>query len=166
MLQFSIAPTSSESGFSSVNLPASSSLSLTFDMHVRLLASHPLTKQDTLTVSRGPIVYTAESVDNPEIDSKYPHFEGVGITTTSSFEQTTAVIEDVPVVLLKQNQPVYALNETHSRQAHRVVSSSKPARTWTQLDGGLVLVPWFARANRGGAGRVRTAFLRADEAEK
>jgi hypothetical protein len=111
-------------------------------------------------------VYTAESVDNPEIDSKYPHFEGVGITTISSFEQTTAVIEDVPVVLLKQNQPAYALNETHSQQAHRVVSSSKPARTWTQLDGGLVLVPWFARANRGGPGRVRTAFLRADEAEK
>lgn len=150
-------------GFFSAKSPAKSNISLTFSLPVRLLAPHPLTGQDTLTISRGPIVYTAESIDNTGIDSAYPHFEGVGISSSSTFTEQREVIENIPVVMLKMQQPAYILNEVGTTQAFRAVSKDMPARSWRKLDEGLTFVPWFARANRGGDGRVRTAFIRADE---
>ncbi|WVR07708.1 hypothetical protein IAU60_004750 [Kwoniella sp. DSM 27419] len=150
------------SGFLTTHLPARTTVDLTFDMPVRLLAPHPLSGQDTLTVSRGPIVYTAESVDNAAIDGAYPHFQGIGLSTKTTFDEERAVIEGIPVVMLKADQSAYAVNEINTSSAYRAVTSKTPARSWKKLDDRLTFVPWFARANRGGAGRVRTAFLRAE----
>ncbi|WWC63757.1 uncharacterized protein I303_106362 [Kwoniella dejecticola CBS 10117] len=151
-------------GFLHLSLSNNAEVTQQFDMPVRLLAPHISTGQDTLIVSRGPIVYTAEAFDNSQLEGQYEHFEGLGISSTTTFEEDEEVIHGIPVVLLQANQPTFALNELSNNQAYRAVTSDKPARTWKKLDQKLKFVPWFARDNRGGKGHLRTAFLRADEA--
>lgn len=135
---------------------------MTCDLPVRLLASHPKSGQDTLTVSRGPIIYVAESVDNAEIDTAYPHFESVGLSSDTPFEEVDLEIQGIRVVALRMKHNVQILEQAEASEAFREVGNGVPARTWKKLDQGLTFVPWFARANRGGAGRVRTSFMRAD----
>ncbi|KAK8861777.1 hypothetical protein IAR55_002600 [Kwoniella newhampshirensis] len=161
-VKVSAKSTSETPGFLVITLPATSSFSQTFSLPVRLLSPHPLTGQDTLNVTRGPIVYTAESFDNESIDSAHPHFEGVGISSKTTFAENSTVIGGIPVIMLEANEQAYSLNEVKDEQAYSVVTGNRP-RTWTGLGDKIRFTPWFARANRGGAGRVRTAFLRADE---
>ncbi|KAG8875545.1 hypothetical protein FRB97_005014 [Tulasnella sp. 331] len=76
-------------------------------------------------------------------------------------------IDGLPMVGLTSSSKegsVYVLRQ-ESGAAYRAVNSKAPARIWECLPNTttLTLVPWFARANRGGAGHVRTGFLRADE---
>lgn len=140
-------------GFSTYTLDATGSLSISFDMPVRLLASNPRTGQDTLTVTRGPIVYVAEAINNP-IEEKYPHFQGVAIKEDATFRESTVCIEGFDVVALSTDR-VYAVE-----QPGEAYYESRPARQWRELQQELKYVPWFARANRGGNGHVRTAMLR------
>ncbi len=136
---------------------------MSFDMPVRLLAPHIGTGQDTLNVARGPIVYVAESVDNAPLESAFKHFQNVGISQSITFDEHALDIHGLPMIGLSATAGhVYALKET-SQAAYRPIDAKSPARTWQRLEHGLEMVPWFARANRGGAGHVRTAFLRADE---
>ncbi|WVF71045.1 hypothetical protein IAT40_005842 [Kwoniella sp. CBS 6097] len=153
-------------GYVSARLGAASTVSVTFDLPIRLIANHPLTTQDTLTVSRGPIVYTAESYDNADLEAKYKHFQGIGIKSSTTFEETPLEIEGIPMIAISTAPgDVWLLEEAYKNQPYRAVGAKQPARTWTELEGKkLTFVPWFARANRGGAGHVRTSFLRADEA--
>lgn len=131
---------------------------MTFDMPVRTLSSHPRSNQDTLAVARGPIIYTAESVDNDTISNVHPHFAGLGIRPIPVGEdevvETDERIQDIPVVGL--SVPVYALNEYGSKG----LWISDRGRTWTKLEERLHFVPWFARGNKGGTGQVRTCFTR------
>jgi DUF1680 family protein len=153
----------STTGSTIASVGATSSLQVTFDMPVRLLASHPLSFTDTLTVQRGPIVYTAESVDNDKVEQAYPHFAGVCLSETAEFAESTLEIEGIPVVMLKTTGEVYAKNQVKEARSFRPISKNSPAVTWSKVDAGLVLVPWFARANRGGRGHVRTSFERYTE---
>jgi len=150
----------SASGSSIVSVGATSSLQLAFDMPVRLLASHPLSFTDTLTVQRGPIVYTAESIDNDVLEKAYPHFAGVSLSETTTFTESTLDIEGIPVIMLKTVNEVYAKDQVKDASSFRRVSQESPAVTLSKVEQGLVLVPWFARANRGGRGHVRTSFER------
>jgi DUF1680 family protein len=124
---------------------------------VRLLASHPAAG-DTLTVTRGPVVYVAESVDNAALDAVHPHFEGVGLVPDAQFEETEMEIEGVPLVALRCGAGDAAVLEQY---ADTRPYAPVERRTWTKVEP-VTFVPWFARANRGGAGRVRTSFLRAE----
>jgi DUF1680 family protein len=145
--------------------PRAATLEMTFDLPVRLLANHPLEMTDTLTVSRGPIIYTAESFDNPELEERHPHFEGLGIKSTTQFKDVPLQIEGIDMVgLSTSGHDLYALEQVSTTVPWRAITAAKPARTWKQLNEKLVLVPWFARANRGGRGHLRTSFMRADEA--
>lgn len=134
---------------------------MTFDMPVQLLSPHPDTLQDTLTVSRGPIIYVAEGIDNETLERKYTHFEHVGLDQSAVFDEEEIEIGGIPMVGLTSRQgALFALEAP--KEAYSVVSERKPARAWRPLEGSLTLVPWFARANRGGSGHVRTSFARAD----
>jgi len=150
-------------GFLTMTIKPTSTATVNFFLPIRLLSSHPLSGQDTITVSRGPIIYTAESFDNPSLDKTYPHFAGVGLPETATFSEHEMEIEGIPMIGLTTKEKVYALNEVGSKDAFRVVGSGTKARTWKKLDEGLKFVPWFARANRGGEGRIRTQFKRVDE---
>jgi len=158
------APTSDEaSGSVVVSTNATSSLQMTFDMPVQLLASHPLSFTDTLTVRRGPIVYTAESIDNDAVESAHPHFAGVCITENTAFTESTLDIEGIPVVMLQAKESVYVKDQVKAASSFRPVGKASPAVTYSKVEQGLVLVPWFARANRGGRGHVRTSFERCTQ---
>lgn len=136
---------------------------MSFDLPVRLLAPHASTNQDTLTVTRGPVVYLAESIDNTKLEADYTHFEGIGILESTEFDEHKIEIEGVPVISLStRGNDVVALAQLSSQAAYRRVTNNAPARSWKRLHYKLTFVPWFARANRGGAGHVRTAMMRAD----
>ena len=150
-----------------VDVTQHSSFDITFDLPVRILASHPASGQDTLTVSRGPIIYTAEAVDNTSINKAYKHFEGVGITSSAKFSESSLDVEGISTIALSTAKgDIYALEEVKDDEPYRLADGSKLTRKWKKLDDKLVFVPWFARSNRGGTGHLRTSFLRADEALK
>jgi DUF1680 family protein len=124
-------------------------------MPVRLLASHPRTGRDTLAVSRGPIVYTAESVDNVNLSERHPHFGGLAINTrdTPAIKVVKQYIQGIEIVQLEL--PVWQLEEYEDESLWR-----ERGRTYTMANETLVLVPWFSRGNKGGTGQVRTCFDR------
>lgn len=160
--QISCSSTEEALGFVTARVPAESSIKYNFSLPVRLLAPHPLTSQDTLIVSRGPIIYTIESVDNKSLDDARPHFEGVGISASAAFQEVEETIEGIPVIMLESTKGVYILEEIASKTAYREVNVEHTSRTWSGVEEGIRLVPWFARANRGGNGRVRTTLLRVE----
>jgi DUF1680 family protein len=149
-------------GFAAVPVCANTAFAVNFDLPVRFLASHPLSNTDTLVVSRGPIFYTAESVDNEALEADYPHFAGIGFSEFTHFDTRTSEVAGVKVVNLEAKiGDVYGLSEIQCDGAWREVTPEAPFRTWNRLQEKLVLTPWFARANKGGKGRIRTAFRRA-----
>lgn len=157
-------PTTPDHGFLAVDLDARSSIEMYFDLPVQLLASHPLTGQDNLTVRKGPIVYVAETIDNQQLEKDYPHFAGLGIPPTAQITPENMTIEGLNVTGLVINaSDVYAVQQLGQEPAFGLVTSKNPARSWKKLDQEIKLVPWFARANRGGAGHVRVALLRVDQ---
>ena len=149
-------------GFLTFNAGHCARATSTMDLPIRLLASHPLTGQDTLTVSRGPIVYVAEDLDNDAIESSHPHFEGVGLTDKAELEEREVEIQGQSMVAVVAKSGVRALAEDGD-DLYRPVNASTPARKWETVDTELVYVPWFARANRGGRGHVRVSMKRASE---
>lgn len=156
--------TTPDHGFLAVDLESQSSVNMDFDLPVQLLSSHPLTGQDNLTVRKGPIVYVAETVDNQQLETDYPHFAGLGIPPTAKITSENMTIEGLGVTgLVIDASDVYAVQQLGQESAFGLVTGKKPARSWKRLDQEIKLVPWFARANRGGAGHVRVAFLRVDE---
>ena len=154
--------TTEDNGFLAVDIPATGSVDMKFDLPIKLLSSHPLTGQDNLTIRRGPIVYVAESIDN-SLENTYPHFAGLGIksSSTPNMGMEKITIENLEVTAITV-PGVYAV-QTNGEAAFGLVSSKSPARKWVKVEGGLKLVPWFARANRGGEGHVRASLLRVDE---
>jgi DUF1680 family protein len=156
--------TESDHGFLAVELDAQSSVDMQFDLPVQLLASHPLTGQDNLTIRKGPIVYVAETIDNQELERDYPHFTGLGIPPTAKITAENMTIEGLEVTgLVIDGSDVFAVQQLEQESAFGLVTAKKPARSWKRLNQEIKLVPWFARANRGGAGHVRVALLRVDE---
>jgi DUF1680 family protein len=157
--------TTDDHGFLAVTLDSESSVEMTFDLPVQLLSSHPLTGQDNLTIRRGPIVYVAESIDNESVESTYPHFNGIGIKSSSITQLRTEKINIEGLDLVGITIPgddVYAA-QSGGEASFGLISSKHPARKWGKVGEELKLVPWFARANRGGKGHVRVPSLRVDE---
>ena len=151
-------------GYIDMQLPATGALEQTFDMPVRLLTPHMETRQDTLTVSKGPLIYTAEAIDNTDIEDTYPHFEGVGLSSKTRFHEKRIEIHGFNVVQLvtDSKSPVYGSKRVNVETAYREVDAQNPAREWVRLVTGLCYTPWFARGNRGGNGHIRTAMNRVD----
>ena len=65
-------------------LSSNSAFTLSVNLEPRLIASHPLTNQKTLSVARGPIVYCVEDVDNSWVSD---HFKvGDSVITLHAIE--------------------------------------------------------------------------------
>jgi DUF1680 family protein len=156
-----LSPESSDGqdGFASIELKNASKASSRFDLPIRLLSSHPRTGQDTLTVTRGPIVFVAEDLDNDEVESKYEHFEGVGIARDAVLEEKPLSIERHEVITIVATKGVCGYT-TGDRPLWQAIEPDTRSREWKVIPEGLTLVPWFARANRGGRGHIRTSFER------
>jgi DUF1680 family protein len=154
---------SEENGFLVVQMGSNGQVEMDFELPIQILASHPLTGQDNLTIRRGPIVYVAESIDNP-LEKAYPHFAGLGIKSSSipkmGMEKITIENLEVTAITIPEGD-VFAV-QSIGEAAFGLVRK-QGARKWKKVEGGLKLVPWFARANRGGEGHVRASVLRVDE---
>lgn len=155
-------PSQSYDGFLRVDLAATASLEQTFSMPVRLLAPHPKTGQDTLTVSRGPIIYVAEAIDNESIERSFPHFQGVGLSSNTTFMENEIDLLGFKVIQLVAREKAFGLEGMETTEPVTVVDGSRPARSWNQLSSSLVYTPWFARANRGDNHHIRTSMLRVE----
>lgn len=132
-------------------------------MPIRLLAPHPLTYSDTLTVTRGPIVYVAESIDNESLENFSRHFERIGLRESAQFREEKMSISGFEVVALRcMKEDVAVLKAVGSDVPYREVGRGNATMSWVPAPEGLLLVPWFARANRGGLGAVRTSFRRVN----
>jgi hypothetical protein len=118
-------------------------------------------------VKRGPIVYVAEDVDNASLEAAYPHFEGLGLSEDATFDddEVRDVGGGVEVVVVRaRDGAVWAVRTDEwdgAGELYRVVGRQEgKGRTWHAVEGGLVLVPWAFRANRGGKIHVRVPWLR------
>lgn len=147
---------------------ASPQVSITFDLETELIYPNARVKQDTLSVKRGPIVFVAEDIDNPELEESNPHFELVGIAENAGFSSEMIEVAGISVLKLT-TQEVYTLDQQAllvnggghvEPQLWRSVRRGRPVRSWTKAKAPLTFVPWFARGNRGGKGHLRVPFLR------
>ncbi|BEJ09420.1 hypothetical protein CcaverHIS641_0603350 [Cutaneotrichosporon cavernicola] len=94
-------PAEAEDGFLRASAPGKVDVAFSFTMPVRLVAPQLATWQaGNAAVTRGPIVYVAESVDNAALDEAHPHFEGVGLYPTASFTEKQIEIEGVSIIAL------------------------------------------------------------------
>lgn len=159
-IQLSATYESTVAGFASIKAENVGTVKMTFDMPITLVAPHIESRQDTLTVKRGPIVFVAESYDNAALEKRYKHFNNIGIAENTTFKEQTVQIEGIDTITLQSNGGVYCLKQS-TQELYRAVGRKQLAREWEALETNLTLVPWFARANRGGAAHVRTSFMRA-----
>lgn len=106
-------------------------------------------------------MYVAEAIDNQEIEGQYPHFGGIGLSESTTFTESIISIEGVSIVCLTTSaKDVYADSAVKEEGMYNTAVGQRRRKAWTCLNSGLVYVPWFARANRGGNGHVRTAMQR------
>ena len=159
--KLSIGTVSSSNGFFTFELPANATVGQTMDLPVQILASHPKSEQDTLTVTRGPIVYVTEEIDNKSVERDYPHFQGIGLSSRTQFDEKEIEMLGFKMIQLATKDNALGLKNMHMDQAYRVVTDKLPARSWKSVDK-LVFTPWFARGNRGGNGHIRTMLQRFD----
>lgn len=156
---------------------SSSKLSIAFDLNTRLIYPNARTGQDTLAVMRGPIVFVAEDVDNSSLESSLPHFELVGLSESAQFEEVEDSFAGISTLRII-TKDVYTLDQTQgftnrangaskgivttlpAVPLYGAVKPGTPVRSWTRYSEPLILVPWFARGNRGGKGHLRTPFMR------
>ncbi|CAD0111513.1 unnamed protein product, partial [Aureobasidium uvarum] len=117
---------------------------LSIPLKARILASHPLTNQSTVTVARGPVVYCVEDFDNAWVQDHFAHVQdkssgdsfvaltvthGASVLNTDAFEETPFLLDDG----LSKGTPLPSLE----------------------------FVPYYFRANRGGKGHMRVGLKRA-----
>lgn len=132
-------------------------VTMSFDMPVRLLSAHPATGQQTLIVSRGPITFVAEDVDNDALETAHPHFKYVGIARSATFAESETTMEGFSVPTLT-TQDIY-IRETGTDGLYRPKEADGG---WKKAGQGLTYIPWFAKSNRGGRGHLRVAMLAVD----
>ncbi|OAP56874.1 hypothetical protein AYL99_08986 [Fonsecaea erecta] len=137
------------------------SFTLEVDFRPRLVAPHPYTNQDTLALTRGPIVYCIEDFDNPWVED---HFKSVqldpecvvqdeAVTDEATGETYVAlVVKEGASLLQVQNidaHPTLGAEELHSveKSDDKVIKELK-------------FVPYYFRANRGGRGHARVGLRR------
>ena len=65
-------------------LAANPTFTLSIPLEARLIASHPFTNQNTLSLARGPIVYCVEDIDNPWVEDHFKVSTGVSVSNLLS----------------------------------------------------------------------------------
>lgn len=136
---------------------------ITFDLKPRLIAPHPLTNQQTLTIARGPIVYCVEDVDNTWV---MDHFRSTyldpGCLTKNTVTERKVADPSLPdkrYVGITVNKAAYAvdfdqLKVNASIDKEELNKTIEAAKVIDELK----FVPYYYRANRGGRGMARVGL--------
>jgi DUF1680 family protein len=114
---------------------------LTFDVEPRRVYANPITGKNEICIMRGPLVYCVEDVDN-DLDIDQMSLLDGPVKDGPAFKITGDEI--VPVVARGRE-----LNIASSRKLY----SSEAYEKGEERD--VTLIPFYARANRGGKGGMR-----------
>ncbi|KAF3045458.1 hypothetical protein E8E12_005741 [Didymella heteroderae] len=140
-----------------------SSFTLSFHLTPRLIAPHPLTNQQTLTIARGPIIYCVEDADNAWVTDHFQstYLDPGCIARHAVIERETSdlnfpneryvsiVVEKAAYVVDFTKLKINALVEIE--QLNKTIGAAK-------LIDELKFVPYYYRANRGGRGMARVGL--------
>ncbi|KAG9958708.1 DUF1680-domain-containing protein, partial [Aureobasidium melanogenum] len=130
---------------------------LSIPLKPRILVSHPLTNQNTVTISRGPVVYCVEDFDNPWVQD---HFASTllnpACVITEKIVQGQSLGDSFVALTVTQGASLLDTNAFEETPFLRDngISKGQPLR---KLD----FIPYYFRANRGGKGHMRVGLKRA-----
>jgi uncharacterized protein len=123
----------------------------------RFITPHPYTKQNTLTLARGPMIYCVEDVDNPWEEN---HFKDVIVEQRSAIEEEKREWEGESYVALRSKGRSRILDPwAHKKPGADPGAINSIPSLSEERD--LVFVPYYLRSNRGGRGHMRVGLLRA-----
>ena len=129
-----------------------------FKIKPRLIFSHPYTRNDTITVAMGPLIYCLEDVDNKW---EKHHFKDLTVHK-SLLEQLEPVKQDDGVVFLRAKGAGRQIVLPKEDQPSLTELGEDMQFSEEKLD--LIFVPYYYRANRkGGNGQVRVSIKRRHE---
>lgn len=141
-------------------LRENSTFELEIPMFPRLVAPHPYSNQPTVAVARGPLVYCAEDADNAWVDD---HFKSVCFDASAKLEvyDRDDVLKHEKIAGIRAVNAVRFLEEEDFNPVVGFQALSvKDALVEDKVES-LELIPYYARANRGGRGMMRVGFRMA-----
>ncbi|KAJ9613061.1 hypothetical protein H2200_003002 [Cladophialophora chaetospira] len=142
-------------------LSSNPSFTLEIALTPRLIAPHPYTNQDTLTLARGPIVYCIEDVDNAWVQD---HFKTVQLDPHCKIDEITVTDKDTndAYVALKviKGASLMNMDALHASPDARIEELDKATGADAKIIEELIFVPYYFRANRGGRGQMRVGLKR------
>ncbi|KXT03233.1 hypothetical protein AC578_4808 [Pseudocercospora eumusae] len=156
-------------GFHTLSLPAEAKLVIDFDLPIILESPHQDTHKDTLTVIRGPLVYTAESWDNSALIRRCSGFQNIGLPETAHFEQALVDIGGHQMLsLTTRDAHVLEREGKDDIGSAKIVAGrlGSRARVWRTVGEPLTMIPFFARCNRQNSQQLRTSFQRVAESDR
>lgn len=126
----------------------------------RFITPHPYTNQHTLTLARGPIIYCAEDTDNPW---EMNHFKDIVIKRGSPVSEEVRVAEQTGETYVALRTKCWRRDMGEWENTGTGDGCAREAGEVRLVDEReIVLVPYYARANRGGRGHMRVGFVRGD----
>ncbi|KAH7390646.1 hypothetical protein BKA66DRAFT_413338 [Pyrenochaeta sp. MPI-SDFR-AT-0127] len=144
-------------------LAAHSTFTIDFALKPRLITSHPLSNQRTLTVARGPIIYCVEDIDNAWVvdhfRSTYLDPRCIDQNTISEEKLVDPSLPNEEYVAISVNKAAYVVDfeELKSNAFIEKEDVNKVARKAKLIDA-LKFVPYYYRANRAGCGMARVGL--------
>ncbi|KAF4978138.1 hypothetical protein FZEAL_5436 [Fusarium zealandicum] len=125
----------------------------------RLIAPHPYTNQNTLTVARGPLIYCVEDFDNEWVAD---HFKNTVLSSDAKLTEQEHDLEGShSYVAIHGTGWERNLEAWHGgAQGHDPSRAAKGDAVSLGDERKLVFVPYYLRANRGGRGQMRVGLLR------
>ncbi|KAI0472662.1 glycoside hydrolase family 127 protein [Xylariaceae sp. FL0804] len=129
----------------------------------RYISPHPYTNQHTLSLARGPLIYSVEDVDNAW---EHDHFRNVGISSRSGVSEHDEVMGKGPeegYIGLRTRGWVRSIGSDWSRSSttpglQRGGGAHAP-QTDATVGVELRFIPYYLRANRSGRGHMRVGLL-------
>lgn len=136
---------------------------LTFDLKPRLIAPHPLSNQQTLTIARGPIVYCVEDVDNTWVTDHFrsTYLDPGCLAKNAVTERQTAdaSLPDERYVSITVHKAAYTVDFDQLKVDASVnIEGLQRTIAAAKVIDELNFVPYYYRANRGGRGMARVGL--------
>ncbi|KAI1333726.1 hypothetical protein F5Y15DRAFT_410162 [Xylariaceae sp. FL0016] len=123
----------------------------------RFISPHPYTNQNTLALTRGPLIYCVEDVDN---SWEHEHFRNVGISPDSAVSEQEKMVDDIGERYIELRTTGWVRKMDHWLQRDPGVQPGSCAATPAETEQkDLIFVPYYLRANRGGNGHMRVGLL-------
>ncbi|KAL5694032.1 hypothetical protein EMGR_003827 [Emarellia grisea] len=122
-------------------------------MRPRVVRPHPLTMRPVAYVTRGPIVYCVEDVDN---SWENDHFKSIIFDINAPLQEEVRSTPDHHVGIIAQGGSRGTLDTT--RWKRQIVAESGNVAPISEDVRDLCFIPYYLRANRGGKGQMRVGL--------